>query len=144
MKKGNFSNFALDLKCRLMDLEYTQQQVLHDDSKKKCSISVEAMQQAITVTKLMIDTVESYVVQLVHEATPELLSEQSSTASRKASDGFLAPATPSSIPETPNDLKAEGAVFPLLALVPHGHEGQVKSLFEEPSSDYEASPTGGW
>ncbi|KAI8144593.1 hypothetical protein BJV82DRAFT_72389 [Fennellomyces sp. T-0311] len=140
MKKGNFSNFALDLKCRLMDLEYTQKQVSHDDEKKKCNISVEAMQQAITVTKLMIDTVESYVVQLMHEATPELLSEQSSTTgtgSRKASDGFLVPTTPSSIPETPSDTKPEGPIFPLLALMPHGHEDQVKSFFEKPSSDYE-------
>ncbi|KAI9268135.1 hypothetical protein BDA99DRAFT_504939 [Phascolomyces articulosus] len=125
MKKGNFSNFAMDLKYRLMDLEYTQKLVgSHDEEKQQCNISIEAMQQAITVTRLMVDTVESYLVQLVHESTPELLSDYSSTTttvatpgaasggggSRKASDGFLAttPITPSnSLPETPNDIRQQ-------------------------------------
>ncbi|KAI9496965.1 hypothetical protein BDB00DRAFT_47704 [Zychaea mexicana] len=145
MKKGNFSNFALDLKCRLMDLEYTQKRISHDEEKAQCNISVEAMQQAITVTRLMIDTVESYLVQLPHESIPELLSEYSSTTggsgSRKASDGFILPATPNSLPETPTSeniaKQHEGSVFPLLALMPQGHEDQVKCLFEEQRGDYE-------
>ena len=118
MKKGNFSNFAMDLKCRLMDLEYTQKRVIsHDEEKQQCNISMEAMEQAITVTRLMVDSVESYLVQLVHESAPELLSDYCSTitatttpgagSSRKTSDGFLTatPITPTSVslPEIPNE-----------------------------------------
>ncbi|KAI7850299.1 hypothetical protein BDC45DRAFT_518504 [Circinella umbellata] len=157
MKKGNFSNFAMDLKCRLMDLEYTQKRVLsHDEEKQQCHISVEAMEQAITVTRLMIDSVESYLIQLIHESTHELLSDYYSTtttsgtaSSRKTSDGFLTttatPVTPTSVslPEISNDntirqqQQGNGSplVFPLLALIPQSHEDQ--NLFEEPGSDYE-------
>ncbi|KAK4520199.1 uncharacterized protein ATC70_008330 [Mucor velutinosus] len=82
MKKGNYSNFTLDLKCRLLDLEYTQstqafsanttnncnkqplQQQQQQQQQQKPALSMQAIQQAITATKLMIDTLESSTSQI--------------------------------------------------------------------------------
>lgn len=79
MKKGNYSNFTLDLKCRLLDLEHTQStqafstNTATTTSNSKCSsqsqqqkpaLSMQAIQQAITATKLMIDTLESSTSQI--------------------------------------------------------------------------------
>ncbi|KAI7907216.1 uncharacterized protein BX663DRAFT_495216 [Cokeromyces recurvatus] len=60
MKKGNYSNFILDLKYRLLDLEYTQT-VLNDTTsfEQKPVLSAKAIEQAIIATKFMIDTLES-------------------------------------------------------------------------------------
>jgi hypothetical protein len=62
MKKGNYSNFTLDLKCRLLDLEYTQSNT--NLQQQKPALSIQAIQQAITATKLMIDTLESSTSQI--------------------------------------------------------------------------------
>lgn len=62
MKKGNYSNFTLDLKCRLLDLEYTQSNT--NLQQQKPALSMQAIQQAITATKLMIDTLESSTSQI--------------------------------------------------------------------------------
>ncbi|GAN02655.1 hypothetical protein MAM1_0026c02100 [Mucor ambiguus] len=74
MKKGNYSNFTLDLKCRLLDLEYTQSTqafsantINHSNNQpqqQKPALSMQAIQQAITATKLMIDTLESSTSQI--------------------------------------------------------------------------------
>ncbi|CEP17642.1 hypothetical protein [Parasitella parasitica] len=76
MKKGNYSNFTLDLKCRLLDLEYTQStqnSSTNSTSNTVCNrqsqqqkpvLSLQAIQQAITATKLMIDTLESSTSQI--------------------------------------------------------------------------------
>lgn len=83
MKKGNYSNFTLDLKCRLLDLEYTQStqafsaNATNDGNKQahqpqqpkqqqqqKPALSMQAIQQAVTATKLMIDTLESSTSQI--------------------------------------------------------------------------------
>ncbi|KAL9557180.1 hypothetical protein MBANPS3_001522 [Mucor bainieri] len=80
MKKGNYSNFTLDLKCRLLDLEYTQstqafstntttnhsnsQPQQQPQQQQKPALSMQAIQQAITATKLMIDTLESSTSQI--------------------------------------------------------------------------------
>lgn len=61
MKKGNYSNFTLDLKCRLIDLEFTESVV---SQQKKPTLSLQAIKQAITATKLMIDTLESSITQM--------------------------------------------------------------------------------
>lgn len=63
MKKGNYSNFTLDLKCRLVDLEYTQ------SIPNTPGLSHQAIQQATTATKLMIDTLESSLSQMNHPNT---------------------------------------------------------------------------
>lgn len=65
MKKGNYSNFTLDLKCRLLDLEYTQSILTNVDiQQQKSGLSIQTIQQAITATKLMIDTLESSASQI--------------------------------------------------------------------------------
>lgn len=61
MKKGNFSNFTLDLKCRLLDLEYTESDI---STQQKPALSIQAIKQAITATKLMIDTLDSSISQM--------------------------------------------------------------------------------
>ncbi|KAI9269641.1 hypothetical protein EDC94DRAFT_599500 [Helicostylum pulchrum] len=61
MKKGNYSNFTLDLKCRLIDLEFTESAV---SQQIKPTLSLQAIKQAITATKLMIDTLESSITQM--------------------------------------------------------------------------------
>ncbi|KAG2235710.1 hypothetical protein INT48_009125 [Thamnidium elegans] len=61
MKKGNYSNFTLDLKCRLIDLEFTESAV---SQQQKPTLSLQAIKQAITATKLMIDTLESSITQM--------------------------------------------------------------------------------
>ncbi|RCH93984.1 hypothetical protein CU097_005718 [Rhizopus azygosporus] len=50
LKRGNYANFMLDLKCRLLDLEYTKLATKH--------LSKEAIDQAATVIKYIIDTLE--------------------------------------------------------------------------------------
>ncbi|KAI9013389.1 hypothetical protein CLU79DRAFT_769125 [Phycomyces nitens] len=76
MKIGNFSNFALDLKHRFLDLEHTKQTLEKDCSQasgplnephKPSCLSIKAVQQAITSTRLMMDTVESYAAQLARD-----------------------------------------------------------------------------
>ncbi|KAI7877758.1 hypothetical protein K492DRAFT_238944 [Lichtheimia hyalospora FSU 10163] len=151
MKKGNFSNFAFDLKCRLVDLEHTQS-VLKD--KPNPDISLDAMKQAITVTRLMIDTVESYVIQLLNE--PLRAESPNSTSdyhySRKSSEGYQStpgPMTPNSISDlmimTPKDEKeyhqrqdASPPVSSLqpLAILTQGHE-MASSCLMEPGNDYQ-------
>ncbi|KAI8393519.1 uncharacterized protein BYT42DRAFT_551331 [Radiomyces spectabilis] len=74
MKKGNFSNFILDLKCKLLDLQHTENMlVCNDDSNlvpaTRENLSVEAIQQASTVTRLMLDSVETYVNQTMRDNT---------------------------------------------------------------------------
>ncbi|KAI8647469.1 hypothetical protein BD408DRAFT_408611 [Parasitella parasitica] len=76
MKKGNYSNFTLDLKCRLLDLEYTQSTQAfsantssntnssYSSQQQRPALSIQAIQQAITATKLMIDTLESSTSQI--------------------------------------------------------------------------------
>ncbi|KAI9469866.1 MAG: hypothetical protein EXX96DRAFT_623462 [Benjaminiella poitrasii] len=64
MKKGNYSNFILDLKYRLLDLEHTQSVLMNPNqqcspSRQKPALSLKAIQQAIIATKFMIDTLES-------------------------------------------------------------------------------------
>jgi hypothetical protein len=61
MKKGNYSNFTLDLKRRLLDLQYTEISV---SNQQKPALSKQAIQQAVTATKLMIDTLESSTSQM--------------------------------------------------------------------------------
>jgi hypothetical protein len=60
MKKGNYSNFLLDLKCRLLDLDYTESILINEttSSQQKPALSIQALRQAITATRLMIDTLE--------------------------------------------------------------------------------------
>lgn len=152
MKKGNFSNFAFDLKCRLVDLEHTQSVL---KSKPNPDISLDAMQQAITVTRLMIDTVESYVIQLLNEP---LRAESPNSASdyhysRKSSEGYQStpgPMTPNSISDlmmmTAKDEKEcqqqrqdpaspVGSLQPL-AIFTQGHE-HASSCLMEPGNDYQ-------
>ncbi|KAJ8661640.1 hypothetical protein O0I10_002447 [Lichtheimia ornata] len=153
MKKGNFSNFAFDLKCRLVDLEHTQSVL---KSKPNPDISSDAMQQAITVTRLMIDTVESYVIQLLNE--PLRAESPNSTSdyhySRKSSEGYQStpgPMTPNSISDlmmmTAKDDKEYqqqkqdtsppppvASVQPL-AIFTQGHENPSNCLME-PGNDY--------
>lgn len=151
MKKGNFSNFAFDLKCRLVDLEHTQSVL---KSKPNPDISLDAMQQAITVTRLMIDTVESYVIQLLNEP---LRAESPNSASdyhysRKSSEGYQStpgPMTPNSISDlmmmTAKDEKEcqqrqdpaspVGSLQPL-AIFTQGHEHASNCLME-PGNDYQ-------
>ncbi|KAF7724142.1 Guanine nucleotide exchange protein smcr8 [Apophysomyces ossiformis] len=80
MKKGNFANFALDLKRRLFDLEYTEQ-ILKDrtilSQKQNCqNMSVDAVQQAVAITKLMLDTVESNATQTSREKVSERVTSE--------------------------------------------------------------------
>lgn len=162
MKKGNFSNFAFDLKCRLVDLEHTQSVL---KSKPNPDISSDAMQQAITVTRLMIDTVESYVIQLLNE--PLRAESPTSTSdyhySRKSSEGYQStpgPMTPNSISDlmmmTAKDEKeyqqqqkqdtsssSPPAAPPVasvqpLAIFTQGHEHASNCLME-PGNDYQVS-----
>ena len=107
MKKGNYSNFTLDLKCRLLDLEHTQSTQAFSTntstttSNNKCSnqsqqqqkpaLSMQAIQQAITATKLMIDTLESSTSQINNITTNNtatkdtLISEKKNTKKEKKS-----------------------------------------------------------
>lgn len=107
MKKGNYSNFTLDLKCRLLDLEHTQSTQAFSTntstttSNNKCSnqsqqqqkpaLSMQAIQQAITATKLMIDTLESSTSQINNitsnntAAKDTLISEKKNTKKEKKS-----------------------------------------------------------
>ncbi|KAI8986592.1 hypothetical protein BDB01DRAFT_786173 [Pilobolus umbonatus] len=64
MKQGNYSNFTLDLKCRLLDLEYTQSHFITDPPPCKPSITFQALHQAVIATQFMIDTLESSMGQL--------------------------------------------------------------------------------
>ncbi|KAG2202281.1 hypothetical protein INT47_010729, partial [Mucor saturninus] len=57
MKKGNYSNFTLDLQYRLLDLEYTER-------IQTSGLSLHAIKGATTATKLMIDTLESSLSQM--------------------------------------------------------------------------------
>lgn len=131
MKKGNYANFMLDLKCRLLDLEYTEQalddkqeqqlqdqnqnqnqQKVNDELNKnnntdqsttittkntanisitlstspKESLSKEALHQAVAVTRLIIDTMETYATQWT--LTPNELNKQSQS---KESDNLSTP-----------------------------------------------------
>lgn len=67
MKKGNYSNFTLDLKCRLLDLEFTESSI---SKQQKPVLSIQAIKQAITATKLMIDTLESSIIQMHNTRKP--------------------------------------------------------------------------
>lgn len=69
MKKGNYSNFILDLKCRLLDLEFTDSTM---SSQSKPVLSKQAIKQAITATKLMIDTLESCISQMNNIRKPSI------------------------------------------------------------------------
>ncbi|KAL7332318.1 hypothetical protein PS15p_204377 [Mucor circinelloides] len=92
MKKGNYSNFTLDLKCRLLDLEYTQStQAFSANTTNSCNnqsqqqkpvLSMQAIQQAITATKLMIDTLESSTSQ-INNMTSNHATEAADTLHRK-------------------------------------------------------------
>jgi len=92
MKKGNYSNFTLDLKCRLLDLEYTQStQAFSANTTNSCNnqpqqqkpvLSMQAIQQAITATKLMIDTLESSTSQ-INNMTSNHATEAADTMHRK-------------------------------------------------------------
>ncbi|CAO0789538.1 unnamed protein product [Mucor circinelloides] len=92
MKKGNYSNFTLDLKCRLLDLEYTQStQAFSANTTNSCNnqpqqqkpvLSMQAIQQAITATKLMIDTLESSTSQ-INNMTSNHATEAADTMYRK-------------------------------------------------------------
>ncbi|KAI8376919.1 hypothetical protein BD560DRAFT_422213 [Blakeslea trispora] len=64
MKKGNYLNFMLDLKCRLLDLEHTQAMLKDRTDNKKPALSAQAIQQTITATKLMIDTLDLSLSQI--------------------------------------------------------------------------------
>ncbi|KAI8075354.1 uncharacterized protein B0P05DRAFT_547175 [Gilbertella persicaria] len=73
MKRGNYSNFTLDLRCRLLDLEHTQL-ILQNKVADKPALSTQAIQQTIAATKLMIDTLESSTSQmnnLSKDTTPQ-------------------------------------------------------------------------
>ncbi|KAI9319769.1 hypothetical protein BX666DRAFT_1916064 [Dichotomocladium elegans] len=151
MKKGNFSNFAYDLKCRIMDLEYTQS-VLRNMPNP--DISLDALQQAITTTHLMIDTVESYVAQLLHEPTsPSIKNGDDSNdyyyLSRKSSEGYgsIGPSTPNSVQDilTKEDIylaQQDGSSHTTstnlqpLAILAQNHEDLSKCLLG-PGSDYQ-------
>ncbi|KAG1226017.1 hypothetical protein G6F35_003104 [Rhizopus arrhizus] len=50
LKRGNYVNFMLDLKCHLLDLEYTKSTTKH--------LSMEAIEQAATVTRFILETLE--------------------------------------------------------------------------------------
>ncbi|KAG1467463.1 hypothetical protein G6F56_004404 [Rhizopus delemar] len=50
LKRGNYANFMLDLKCRLLDLDYTLSQ--------QVSLSTEAIEQAKTLTQFILETLE--------------------------------------------------------------------------------------
>ncbi|KAI8351210.1 hypothetical protein EDC96DRAFT_518900 [Choanephora cucurbitarum] len=67
MKKGNYLNFMLDLKCRLRDLQYTQTMVKDTTTtadRKKPALSLQAIQQTITATQFMIDALEVSLSQI--------------------------------------------------------------------------------
>ncbi|KAI8969258.1 hypothetical protein BDF20DRAFT_894050 [Mycotypha africana] len=74
MKQGNYSNFMRELKFRLLDLEYTRKCVAlekkkwhekaRSDESKESSLTMKAVDQAITTTKLMIDTLETSMTQM--------------------------------------------------------------------------------
>ena len=73
MKKGNYSNFTLDLKRRLLDLQFTQETV---SKQHKPALSIQAIEQAVTATKLMIDTLESsssHAEQILEDYTPQCI-----------------------------------------------------------------------
>ncbi|CAO3672448.1 unnamed protein product [Rhizopus stolonifer] len=50
LKRGNYANFMLDLKCRLLDLDYTLSQ--------QAPLSTEAIEQAKTLTQFILETLE--------------------------------------------------------------------------------------
>ncbi|ORX55824.1 hypothetical protein DM01DRAFT_1335202 [Hesseltinella vesiculosa] len=95
MKKGNYANFILDLKHRLLDLDFTEQTMMnHDDggqnddsAQHRPRLSLQAISQAETITKLMIDTMETYASQYIQPAdpSPDDPSSTVSTSSHLAS-----------------------------------------------------------
>ncbi|KAI9262754.1 hypothetical protein BY458DRAFT_540765 [Sporodiniella umbellata] len=50
LKRGNYANFMLDLKCRLLDLDYTRTQKI---------LPAEAIEQAETLTRFILETLET-------------------------------------------------------------------------------------
>ncbi|CAO3645649.1 unnamed protein product [Mucor hiemalis] len=83
MKKGNYSNFTLDLKRRLLDLQFTESTV---SKQQKPALSIQAIKQAITATQLMIDTLEYSIGQInqsekTHSSSSSSASSTSSTSS---------------------------------------------------------------
>lgn len=142
MKKGNFSNFCLDLKCRLLDLEYTGS-VLNSgkETEKKSPVSIEALQQAITVTKLMIDAIESHVSQLSHEP-----SRESDHDVPRNPDEFASVGPTTTIGETVKKDQMTAPQEPVSsslqssALFAHMHNESTGSIsIIKPAEDYKAS-----
>lgn len=99
MKKGNYSNFTLDLKRRLLDLQFTESTV---SKQQKPSLSIQAIQQAIAATQLMIDTLE-YSIGLINQSKKIQTSSSSSSSSSSASSSASSSSTSSSLKEKGGD-----------------------------------------
>lgn len=109
MKKGNYSNFTLDLKCRLLDLEYTQSNLnistqTYTPTCNKPALSIQAIQQAITATKLMIDTLESTSSQ-IHNMTSTNNSNNADGLKTVSSDTSISSSTMRYSVDPPKDYK---------------------------------------
>lgn len=74
LKSGNYVNFSLDLKYRLLDLEHTE--AILQSNKKNKPQSLEAVRQSATATRLMIDVVEGYISQLNDSGESQQLRQQ--------------------------------------------------------------------